>query len=113
MKGIKFLVFGLYAFLGLCSELVFIYVIEPIIYGMKLSEWGTGQYISHWIITCITWGIVAFLIVRTSKNEFSFDIFESKKTMKFWQWLILIVCILFNVFFNFFNWNGFKIVEEF
>lgn len=113
MKGSKFILLGLYAFLGLCFELVFAYILEPLIYGVETSKWNDLQYIIHWGITCIAWALVAFLIVRTSKYKYSFDVFKSKGKIKIWQWVIVIICMIFVLSIRYFDWNGMKIIRDF
>lgn len=55
VKGSDFLGLALYAFAGLGMEVIYAYLLEPIIYGGSMENWSAGQTICHWIVTCITW----------------------------------------------------------
>lgn len=112
-KGINYLCLGLYAFAGLGIEAVYAFLLEPIIYGCNMTDWNVKQMIIHWIITCITWGIVTYIILKVSKNKYGFDIFENKGKMKMWQWICVILCIVISLYVSYLDWDGFKVVKEF
>ncbi|MFA7533960.1 MAG: hypothetical protein WCY46_06505 [Tissierellaceae bacterium] len=113
VRGINYFSLGLYAFAGLGIEAIYAFLLEPFIYGSTMKNWNTSQNIIHWIITCITWGIVTFVIINYSKREYEFDIFEKKEKMKAWQWIGVIVCIILSLYISYQDWNGFKIIKEF
>lgn len=113
VRRINYFSLGLYAFAGLGIEAIYAFLLEPFIYGSTMKNWNTSQNIIHWIITCITWGIVTFVIINYSKREYEFDIFEKKEKMKAWQWIGVIVCIILSLYISYQDWNGFKIIKEF
>lgn len=113
VKGINYLCLALCAFVGLGTEAIYAYLLEPIIYSRQMADWNVGQYIIHWIITCITWGIITYIILKVSKRRYGFDIFITEGKMKMWQWLCVILCIVFSLCISYWNWNGFKVVKEF
>jgi hypothetical protein len=113
VKGINYLCLGLCAFAGLGIEAIYAFLLEPIIYGRQMADWNVDQSIIHWIITCITWGIVTYNILKFSKSRYGFDIFENNGKMKMWQWICVILCIIFSLCVSYWNWDGFKVVKEF
>lgn len=113
VKGINYLFLGLCAFAGLGIEAIYAFLLEPIIYGCQVADWSVSQSIIHLIITCITWGIIAYIILKFSKNRYEFDIFENKRKMKMWQWICVILCIIFSLYMSYWNWDGFKVMKEF
>lgn len=113
VKGINYLCLALYAFLGLGIEAIYAFLLEPIIYGHQIADWNVIQNIIHWIITCITWGIITWVILKVSKRKYGFDIFISEGKMKLWQWLCIVLCIVFSLTVSYWDWNGFKVVKEF
>ena len=76
-------------------------------------EWSDLQYISHWIITCIMWGIISFLIMNFSKRKYDFDIWEKGKKVKTWQWILVVVLICGSLTMSYIDWNGSKVLMEF
>lgn len=110
VSGWSFLLLSISAFGGLGLEAIYAYLLEPIIYGQQMQEWNTMQSIIHWIITCITWGIVAFWLFKTSKKNYQFDLMVKGTKMNIWQWVGLLLCVAFNLTINYLDWNGFKII---
>lgn len=113
VKGINYLCLALFAFAGLGVEVIYAFLLEPIIYGQQLADWNVSQVIMHWIITCITWGVITYVILKFSKHKYGFDIFISKGKVKTWQWLCILLCIAFSLYVSYLDWNGFKVVKEF
>lgn len=113
ITGFKFLLLALCAFIGLGMEGFYAFLLEPILYGAQAQEWTTFQYISHWILTCITWGIIATALVKVSKKRYQFDLFEHRKKVEIWQWVCIAVCMVFLLVVSYNAWNGLKIVIEF
>jgi hypothetical protein len=113
VKGISYMLLALNAFAGLGVEVIYAFLLEPIIYGNQMNEWNVSQSIIHWIITCITWGVITYIIVKTSKTRFGFDIFKKEGNMKTWQWLCVAVCIIFSLSVSYWDWSGFKVIKEY
>ena len=42
-----------------------------------------------------------------------FDIFKKGKKMKRWQWLLVILIIIFSLIISYIDWNGSKVLKEF
>jgi hypothetical protein len=112
-KGYHFLLLALCAFAGLGVEALYAFLIEPAIYGAAMQEWTTGQTIIHWVLTSITWGIAAVLLLKLSNRKFGFDLSKSGERMKPWQWLCVLLCTAFMIVVSYFDWGGFKVVKEF
>lgn len=112
-KGRNYLDLALYAFAGLGIEAIYVYLLEPVIYGCAMSEWSVIQSICHWILTCITWGVVTFLIVKYAYKRYGFNIFESKGKIKVWQWILTIICAALVLVSSYIDWNGSKVLIEF
>lgn len=112
-RGFYYLCLALYAFLGLGIEGIYAYLLEPIIYGSQMTDWSVSHNIIHWVITCITWGIITYVLLKISKFRYGFDIFEKEGKMKMWQWVCVILCIIFSLCVSYWDWNGFKVIKEF
>lgn len=112
-KGSDYLSLGLLAFGGLGLEMLLAFLVEPAIYGKQMADWSTRQNILHWSITCIIWGITAFLLIRYAKNKYEFNLFEKAKKMELWQWGTILIAVLFMIMTSYYNWNGFKVLKEF
>jgi len=76
VKGGDYFSLGTLAFGGLGLEVLYASVLEPMLYGAAMQDWNTSQRILHWIITCITWMIVAYTLILTSKKKYQFDLFK-------------------------------------
>lgn len=113
VKGIHYFCLSLCAILGFLIEAVYAFLLEPVIFGRQIKEWTISQNIIHWIITCITWGIISYIILKISKQKYGFDIFIFKRKMKLWQWLCIVLCIAFSLIVSYWDWNGFKVVIEY
>ena len=112
-KGIDYLLLALIAFAGLGVEALYAYLLEPVIYGLPMMQWGVTQSICHWILTCITWGLITFFIVKYAYKKYDFNLFESKKEIRVWQWILTVVCVVLVLISQFIDWNGSKVLHEF
>lgn len=101
------------AFGGLGLECLYAFLLEPMLYGAPMQEWTTAQTILHWVITCATWGLVAFWIGHDAKKSCGFDILQKGEAMKLWQWIAVILCIAAAIGSNYLDWGGFKFLKEF
>ena len=112
-EGFFDLLMVLIAFAGLGFEAVLAFMIEPLLYGCDMKSWSVTQNVIHWIITCIVWGLTGFLVIRLAKRFEDFDIFKKGKKMKRWQWLLVILIIIFSLIISYIDWNGSKVLKEF
>lgn len=64
IKGSNYLNLGLYAFAGLGIEALYAFLLEPALYGTTMENWNAAQMSMHWILTCTTWGIIAFALIK-------------------------------------------------
>lgn len=101
------LAFGLYAFAGLGMELVLL-ILEKMIIGKPTSEFQSINFIIHWIMTCIVWGIVAFMLVKYSKKNNSFDVFMYRDKPNTKQIAISLLLLLITTTVSLVSWKGFK-----
>lgn len=108
----QFLWYALYTFAGLGLELVSIGVVEPLIFkGFDPNNYTNTQLIVHWILTCISWGLVSYLIITMSKKKLSFQIINNNKVdNKRIILALVIVCIGIGI--NALDWGTLKIIGE-
>ena len=111
--GWDFLGLALTAFGGLGMEAVYAFFLEPLLYGAPMQEWSAGQNIAHWILTCITWGIVGVWILRSSRRECGFDLLGRAGKMRLWQWSLAALCVVLSAAMQYHAWGGLKFVREF
>lgn len=112
--GWKYLLLSLGAFFGLAMEAVHAYGWEPMVYGgISMREYAVWQMILHWLITCITWAVVGFFLVRIAKRRMGFDIWEKRGAMKPWQVIAALLGIVLAIAMSYLDWDGFKVVREF
>ena len=74
ITGGDYLSLGLYAFAGLGMEVLYAYLLEPVLYGAPMQDWSDVQIILHWILTCITWGAFAFILIQKSDKKYCFPL---------------------------------------
>ncbi|MBQ2803112.1 MAG: hypothetical protein IJF07_04350 [Lachnospiraceae bacterium] len=113
IKGMDFMWLALTAFGGLGLEALYAYLLEPMIYGCKMQDFTTEQTILHWIITCITWGLMAWYTIMSAKKDCGFDLFEKSKPIRHWQWVAVIGCVAICLSSTYIDWGGSKVVIEF
>lgn len=113
ISGWDYLSYALLAFGGLGLEVLLAFVLEPVLYGVRMSEWTTFQNILHWILTCILWGIVCALLIKSARKNYEFDLFAAKSQLHLWQWLAIAVFVIVSLIISYLDWNGFKVVKEF
>lgn len=110
ITGMDYLYLALYAFGGIGLELVIAFI-EPFIYG-HAADYNDWTIIAHWIITCVIWGCCALYLIKNARQNFNFEI-HSKKSVKAWQWFVVIALLALSLTISFISWNGFKIQLEF
>lgn len=113
IKGWDYLSYSLTAFGGLGLEVLYAFWLEPMIYGSSMKGWTPAQTIIHWILTCITWGLVAFYIVYDSQKRYHVDLFAKAEPVKLWQWGAVLIGIALSLIASYMDWNGFKVIIEF
>jgi hypothetical protein len=113
VSGLNFLLLALCAFATLAIELLIGYVVLPHIFGMTTDNWETVPMMIHWSLTCIIWGVIAFIRIRVARKKFQFDLFEKGAKMKLWQWIAVLIGVVLIVVVSYKHWNGIKIVKEF
>lgn len=112
ITGADYLYLALYAFAGIGLELVLVGVIEPL-FGISLENYTTTQNIVHWIVICIVWLLAGMFIIHLAKKKYSFDLLENKCTLKVWQYLGVILCLVVSIASHYIDWAGFKPFIEF
>lgn len=113
VKGSDFLGLGLYAFAGLGMEVIYAYLLEPALYGVPMENFSAGQTICHWILTCITWGIFAWVLIRKAEGKYQFPILEKGSAMPAWQWGVCILAVALAFAVDYADWGGFKVYLEY
>lgn len=111
--GWEILSLALTAFGGLGMEVLYAFLLEPMIYGAQMQDWTTWQIIAHWTLTCITWLAIGYYVVKKSKVKFEYDIFEKAKGMNWWQWGVVVLCIVVAFLINNIDRNELKVIREF
>ena len=112
VSGFSFLLLALGAFAGLATELLYAYLVIPA-FGMTIDNWETVPMIIHWSLTCITWGAIAYMLIKVAREKFQFNLFEKGDKVKLWQWAIILIGVVLIMVVSYKNWNGFKVVKEF
>lgn len=113
ITGGDYLSLGLYAFAGLGMEALYAYLLEPALYGSPMQDWSNVQIIVHWILTCITWGAFAVILIQKSGKKFGFALLEKGKPMRLWQLGVCVLLILLALVSDYIAWNGFKVYLEY
>jgi len=111
-KGWNYFVYALYAFAGLGIEVLLAFFLEPFMYGCSMNEWSTAQNISHWVITCVCWGVMCCFLIKTAKSKYNLDVFEQQKKMKKWQWCVIVAIFVLMLVSSYIDWNGSKVLKE-
>lgn len=113
MKGSDFLWLAVDAFGGLGLEAVYAFMLEPALYGVPMEKFTPGQTILHWILTCVTWGIIAFVLIRKAERKYQFPILKRGKDMRAWQWCVCLLLLILAFWVDNISWGGFKVYLEF
>ena len=113
MKGSDFLWLAMDACGGLGLEVVYAFWLEPAVYGVPMEEFTPGQTILHWILTCVTWGIVACVLIRKAKGKYRSPILDKGKEMRIWQWGLCVLFLAIAFWIDYVSWGGFKVYLEF
>lgn len=110
ITGRDYLYLALYAFGGIGLELVIAFI-EPFIYG-HAADYNDWTIIAHWIITCLVWGCCALFLLKLAKKNFQLEM-HTNKTIKPWQWIVVIILLILSLMLSFISWDGFKVQQEF
>lgn len=103
---------ALYAFMGLGMEALYAYLLEPVLYGVSMQEFSDIQTIFHWILTCVTWGLFAYVLIRKSGEKYQFPLLENGKAVRAWQWVLCALLVFLAFLADYMSWDGFKVYLE-
>ncbi len=121
-EGFDFLSYGLDAFAVIGFELLLAYVIEPFLFNRPMKEYEGWMTILHWIVTCIGWGVGAYLIMRDCSKKTDFDIigkfkntglFKNCEKISLIQWILIVAGVVICLISTWIDWNGSKLLKEF
>ena len=121
-EGFDFLSYGLDAFAVIGFELLLAYVIEPFLFNRPMKEYEGWMTILHWIVTCIGWGLGAYLIMRDCSKKTNFDIigkfrntglFKNCEKISLIQWILIVAGVVICLISTWIDWNGSKVLKEF
>lgn len=110
--GADYLCLALYAFAGICLELILVGIIEPI-FGISIETYTTAQMIGHWIVICVVWLFLGIFLIGLAKKKYGFNLWEHHKKLKAWQYLGIMICLGVSVVSHYMDWEGFKPLLEF
>ena len=113
ITGMDYLWLGLYAFCGLGMEALYAYLLEPILYGASMQEWSTAQIIMHWIVTCITWGVFAAVLIKKSGSKYNYPLIDKGQKMSLTKVVLCIMFIAAAFGIDYMSWDGFKVYLEY
>lgn len=113
ITGLDYFVLALYAFAGLGMEVLYAFVLEPVFYGVPMQDFSIRQTIIHWIVTCATWGLLAYILIQKSEKKYLFPMLVKGKPMKLWQWGACAAFVLGAFLLDYIRWGGFKVYLEF
>lgn len=117
--GFYYLILALIILGGICLEFIWAYALEPAVFHVPIEVYTTGQTIFHWILTCISWGCVAILILYTAKKKVGFSLIHTNNISAFdlkiriLCIIALIGCITFSLIISYASWDGSKVFIEF
>ena len=115
-KACSYLGMALLPFLFLGLELLVLFI-ESLFYGtMDFSEIsalkGISVWLIHWGLTCLVWGIGAWLLVVLAKKR-GFDVFENKFPVPAMNWVIVLILVALSVAGSYLAWDmQFKFLAE-
>lgn len=104
---------ALYAFCGLGMEALYAYLLEPMLYGSPMQEWSAAQIIMHWILTCITWGLFAIVLINRSGSKYHYPLMGKRQKMSFSKVALCIGFIIIAFITDYMTWGGFKVYLEY
>ncbi len=113
ITGWDYFSLGLCAFAGLGMEALYAYLLEPVLYGAPMQDWSNTQIIIHWIMTCITWGTFAFVLIQKSDKKYRFPLMEKGKPIRLWQMGVCVLLVLLAFIGDYIEWDGFKVYLEY
>ena len=119
-EGFRFLLYGLEIFGVIGFELLWGFVVEPLIYKRGVNDFCTWQMIVHWVVTCAAWGFGALLVIKECKKKSGVDLIENikkvpviTKDIKVWQWILIVVGAVMCLVSTWIDWSGSKVLAEF
>lgn len=113
ITGMDYLGLGLWAFGGLGMEALYAYLLEPMLYGGSMQEWSPAQTIMHWILTCVTWGIFAVVLIRKSGIKYNFPLTDKGMKMTPMRVGMCIIFIAAAFWLDYVAWGGCKVYLEY
>jgi len=112
-QTIPFLALALLAFVGLGLEVLLALAIEPLLYGKEMSQWETAQYILHWVMTCIVWGVVALALIVVAQKKLTFAVWLVQAKLRPTNWLVCLAILLILIVVSTIRFHGIPFIESF
>ncbi|MDR1712701.1 MAG: hypothetical protein LBR39_00870 [Coriobacteriales bacterium] len=112
-QTIPFLALALLAFVGLGLEVLLALAIEPLLYGKEMGEWETTEYILHWVITCIVWGVLATALMVFAQKRLSFNVWAAQDKLRPANWLVCLVILVALIAVSTVRFHGIPVIQSF
>jgi hypothetical protein len=114
VSGFSWILLAFCAFAGRMSDPLYSDFVLPAFFGgSSFDDGNTVQVVIHLIITCITWSIVAVILIRTADRKFQLNLFGKSEKLKIRQWITVGIIVVLTASFFYMAVGNFRIVEEF
>lgn len=101
------LYYGLYSFAGFGME-----ILLGMAENMLVPEKDVFFSCLHWVLTCILWGTVAYLLVRNSAKKLDYALLDDKEKAAKGKVLAVVLLMVVAIIGKYMLIGGFKIVQE-
>lgn len=103
---------ALWIFAAFGLEVVLIFI-ETKIYAISSSNWTIRQNCLHWTLISLLWAIISFLIVRSAKKDYDFDVLKRQENPSLSQFLFSLLFVIVGILFVSYMSGGFKPISEY
>lgn len=112
-ESYQYFEYAMLAFGGLGLEVIYAFLLEPILYGHSMKEFTEAESVIHWSVTIITWLVTAYLIVKSARKKLDFQLRETTGRLTMSGIISSGALIVIMLIVNYLDVGGLKIVYEF
>lgn len=112
IKAVTLFILGVISLLGLHAEYALIET-EKFIFDKSYKDFSITESVTHWIVTCVMWGIVGLVLFYIAQRFYKFDLIQKKQRPTMRGLVIALLLLSSSIGVKFLLLDGWQMIVDF